>query len=169
MRFKQKGEKEVKALDGIYIAFTDLLQIEEDKLSLIEAAKSYFYRNGNMQYKKFFKYLHKVCLDNKLDMQHFLFDLAEKTPERTIHSIKMDDLTDAQKIFDLLASAEDDYVDALNKAINEAFYVQDWNTFNYLLNKFNKLDHLCCRAAAAVKSGNTVLDLIPCEQHSLEK
>lgn len=168
MRFKQQEEKQ-EDNKQLYSAFTKILQIEEDKLSLIEAAMSYFYMHGNMEYKKFFKHLHQACLKCKLGMQFFLYEVFEEVPERTIHPIKLDSLTEDIKIFELLASAEDEYADEMSKALDIAYDSKDWKSLNYLLNEFEKIDHLCCRATAAVKSGNSLLDLIPCEQPSTDK
>lgn len=166
MKFKQQDAKEANAL---YVSLTKLLQIEEDKLSLIEAAMSYFYMQGNMVYKKFFKHLHKACIDFKLNFQFFLYECCGETPERKISSFKLDTINDNVKLFETLASVEDKYVEELNNAINLAYDAKQWDAFHYLLDKFGKIDHLCCRAAAAVKDGNNPADLIQCEQHSSEK
>lgn len=169
MRFKQQEEKEDNKLNALYPSFTKILQIEEDKMSLVEAAISYFYMNGNIQYKKFFKYLHKACMKCKMEVLNFLYDNFGKTPERMVHSLKLEDISEDIKIFELLASAEDEFTDEIEKAINIANENKQWQALAYLMDMLKGIDHLCCRAVAAVKSGSNLLDLIPCEQHSSEK
>ena len=62
---------------------------------------------------------------------------------------------------------ESDYLKI--KLISEAFEEQDWDVYEYLIKKLDEIDHLCCRALEAVKNKSDLLDLILCEQHSLEK
>lgn len=169
MKFKQNEEVPTSISKELYSCFTKILQIEEDKLSLIEAAKIYSFMHGNMNNKKFLIYLYEQCLKVKGCILSHLYTNSCPSPEITIHSINLNDFEDSNKFFELLASAEDEYESAITNAINIAFKDNNWNTFHYLLKKLEHIDHLCCRAAEAVKNGNDLLTLIPCEQHSLEK
>ena len=54
MTFKQNNEQE-NVKDPVKEGLLNLIQFEIDKLSLISSAKHYFYNNGLMTYKKFFK------------------------------------------------------------------------------------------------------------------
>lgn len=168
MKFKQTEEKEDKQniSKELYSAFSKLLQIEEDKLTLIEAAKMYSFMHGNMNHKKFLIHLFDACLKNKCCILGHLYMNEMTTPELTIHSVNLKDFETSEKFFELLASAEDEYESALNDATRIAYNDNNWKTFYYLLKKLESIDHLCCRAAEAVKNGNDLLALIPCEQHS---
>ena len=171
MKFKNQEEKEDKVLISkeLYSAFSDILQIEEEKLALVEAAKMYSFIHGNMNEKKFFRYLFEKCLENKYCILAHLYMNEAPSPERTIHSINLKNFENSEKFFELLASAEDDYVNILTSAINIAYKDYNWEMLIYLLKKLESVDHLCCRAYEAVKNGNDPLTLIPCEQHSSEK
>lgn len=171
MKFKNQEEKEDKKLISkeLYSAFSDILQIEEDKLSLIEAGKICSFMHGNMNYKKFLIYLFEGCIKNKYCLLGHLYMNEMSSPEITIHSVDLKTFETDEKFFELLASAEDEYVAALNKAVSIAYNDQNWGTFHYLLKKLESIDHLCCRAYEAVKGGYDLLALIPCEQHFSEK
>lgn len=171
MKLKQPDEKEDKLniSKELYSAFSDILQIEEDKIALISAAKTYCFMHGNMQYKKFLKYLYECCIKNKNCILGYLYMNNMASPTTMIHGINLDEFESFEKIFELLASAEDEYVTTLNSAINAAFKNNNWSAFQYLLKKLDGLDHLCCRALEAVKNNCDLLTLIPCEQHSSDK
>lgn len=171
MKLKQPEEKEDKLSISkeLYSAFSDILQIEEDKLNLIHAAITYCYMHGNMQYKRFLSYLYECCVKNKNCILGYLYMNNITSPTITVHGIKLDEFESFEKIFELLSSAEDEYESVLNDAINAAFKDNNWSAFQYLLKKLDGLDHLCCRALEAVKNNCDLLTLIPCEQHSSDK
>jgi len=171
MKFKQNEEKESKPTlsKELYNAFSKILQIEEDKLTLIEAGKMHSFIHGNMNCKKFLIHLFEGCMKNKYCFLGHLYMNEMPSPELTIHSVDLKEFESNEKFFELLALAEDEYVSALNEAVNIAYNNQNWGTFHYLLKKLESIDHLCCRALEAVKGGYDLLALIPCEQHSSEK
>lgn len=164
MRFKQLEQKEegLKLSDSL----KRMLAIEVDKIALIEAAICYFYIHGNTNYCKFFKELHKLCMKCKLDLQMHICITAAILPQTTTHDIKLEDFESDIKVFELLAAMEDEYIDSLSAAISEAFDNKNWETFSYLNNVLDKVDHIACRAHSAVKSHADILSLLPCEQHS---
>lgn len=170
MKFKQANEPKNEEVDNkLYASFNKILQLEEDKIELVVAAINYFYVHGNMKYKKFFKELHKMCCKTKLCFEEFMYIKFKKLPERTIASIDLDDFKEDIKFFELLSTYEDDYDKLIKSTISEAFEEQDWDVYEYLMKKLDEIDHLCCRALEAVKNKSDLLDLILCEQHSLEK
>ena len=68
MKFKQNEESEkVEMSNPLEEGFIDLIQFEITKLNLISSAKCYFYKNGLMDYKKFFKtlYIWKTCKNGR--------------------------------------------------------------------------------------------------------
>jgi len=164
MRFKQPEQKN----EGLklYDSLKKLLQIETDKIALVESAICYFYIHGNENYHKFFKKLHEICIKCKLDLEMHICVSAAVLPQTTIHEIKFEDFESDLKVFELLAAIEDEYVDTLDAASMEAFDNKNWETFHYLAGVFAKVDHIACRAYSAVKSHADVLALLPCEQHS---
>lgn len=164
MRFKQPEQKSEEL--KLYYSLKKLLAIEADKIALVEAAICYFYIHGNENYCKFFKKLHELCMKCKLDLEMHICVSAAMLPQVTIHEIKFEDFESDLKIFELLAAIEDEYVDTLDAAINEVFDKKDWETLSYLNNVLGKIDHIACRAHAAVKAKADVLALLPCEQHS---
>lgn len=172
MKFKQV-EEEVKSPTGkmskeLHSKFIDLIQFEINKLAKVTAAKFYFYENGNIGYKKFFKYLYKSCEEVKGCLIGFLRSQMEEIPEFKIPVI-ITDFKDSKEPFQIMAELEDEFVEKLNDLINQAFDDKNWMAFHYLLKKLDTIDHLCCRALAAVENQADVSALIPCEQHSTEK
>ncbi len=168
MRFKQENDQKNED-NKLYSSFEELLQLEEDKLVLIAVAIQYFYEKGNIGYKKFFKELYKCCCETRSCIEGFTYITFNKLPERTIHSINADDFKEDLKFFELLASMENEYVKLLSEAIDIAQSEKQWNIFNYLLHKLDEVKYLCNKALEAAKNKTNVLDLIQCEQHSMEK
>jgi len=170
MKFKQHQEEQNKEQDKISIklkeGFIDLIQFEIDKLTLISSAKFYFYENGLMSYKKFFKCLYKSCEEIKYCLVSQLKNNGVEIPEFTIPAI-VDDFENPTIPFKMLAEMEDQFEEKLNNLINIAFEDKDWKNFHYLLKKLDTIDHICCRALAAVENKADVLAL--CEQHISEK
>jgi len=172
MKFKQPEEESPKK-EGmskeLHDGFVDLIQFEIDKLGMVCSAKYYFYETGQMSYKKFFKYLYKQCEEVKWCMISFLKNSLEEVPQFKIPAI-IPDFENAKEPFEKLAEMEDEFVEKLNSLIDIAFSDRNWIAFHYLLKKIDTIDHLCCRALAAVENKADVLDLIPkCESHTSEK
>lgn len=161
MKFKEEKE------DKDYTVFTKLIQIEEDWISLIEAGMSYFYINGNVNACEFLKHLHSNITTCKLSTSNFMYITFGKLPERKIYEVKLSDFTDDVKIFETLASIEEEYVDELEKIISIVSDTKQWSTYQYLLDKLGKVDHICCRAVNCIKSKNDLRGLL-CAQHFLE-
>ena len=161
MKFKE--EKEDKNLSSI---LTKMVQIEADKLSLVEAALSYFYIKGNMEYCKFFEKLHDMFSKCRLDTTRFVYLTCGKMPEYTIAELSLEFEKD-ESVFELLASMENDYIDNLEKALDASYNASDWESVSYLLDKLEKVRaRICNRALAGVKNKCNISQLIPCEQHS---
>lgn len=164
MKFKQNNEPE-KVENPIKDGFIDLIQFEITKLSLISSAKFYFYQNGLMNYKKFFKHLYKGCEEIKHCLVSFATEIGIELPDFKLP--KSIEFSNSKEPFEKLAEMEDEFEDKLNSLIDLAFEDKNWKVFHYLLKKLDTIDHLCCRALAAVENNANVLDL--CEQHTLEK
>ena len=168
MRFKQSEqpvEKEGMSKE-LYDKFIELIQMEVDKLSFISSAKFYFYNTGQMNYKKFFKHLYKNCEELKHCLIGFLINQMEDIPSFTIPKLNIDFKEDIEP-FKKMAEYEDTFVEKLNDIITQAYNDKNWQAFHYLLKKLDGIDHICCRALAAVEHGADILQL--CEQPSKEK
>lgn len=168
MKFKQNeqpAEKEGMSKE-LYDKFIELIQMEVDKLSFISSAKLYFYSTGQMNYKKFFKHLHKNCEELKHCLIGFLINQMEDIPSFTIPKLDIDFKDDIEP-FKKMAEYEDTFIEKLNDIITQAYNDKNWQAFHYLLKKLDGIDHICCRALAAVEHGADVLQL--CEQPSKEK
>lgn len=169
MTFKANQEesevKSKKMSDKLYKGFVDLIQFEIDKLTFISSAKFYFYTNGLMQYKKFFAELYKSCEEIKCCLINQLRKCDRNIPELIIRT--EEPFNDSKKPFEVLAKMEDTFERVLNDLINIAFEDKDWNNFYYLLKKLDKIDHICCRALAAIENGADISML--CEQRISEK
>ena len=163
MRFKQQEKENKEVSSPLVDSLKKLLQIEIDKITLVEAAMSYFFIHGNSDYAEFFKRLHKLCVACKLDLENHLFVTIAELPEVTIHQIKLDDFSSDLKVFELLAAMEDEYVDTLTAIIDIANNDKNWETFSYLIKILDKIDHIGSRAYSAVKANKDVLSLIKCE------
>ena len=169
MTFKQESEenKSLKNMSKeLYDGFIDLIQFEIDKLSLISAAKSYFYMNGMINYKKFLKDIYKGCEKIKCCLIDQLRLNQQDIPEFIIPEVKSN-FENKEEPFKVLSNMEDEFEKKLIKLINIAFDDKDWKNFHYLLKKLDTIDHICCRALAAVKNNANILEL--CEQHTTEK
>lgn len=170
MKFKQPQEEQNKESGkmskDLYNGFVDLIQFEIDKLTLIASARFYFYENGLMNYKKFFNGLYKACEEVKCCLVEQLQKNLQEIPEFTVPSI-VNNFESSITPFRMLAEMEDAFEDKLNNLIDIAFRDKDWNNFHYLLKKLDTIDHICCRALAAVENKADVLAL--CEQHIAEK
>jgi len=170
MKFKQNEEpveEKKKGMDKeLHEMFVKMIQMEINKLAFISSAKYYFFTTGEMKYKKFFKCLYKNCEELKKCLIGYLMSHLEDIPEFTIPKINID-FKDSVEPFKQMAEWEDEFIEYLNDMIDKAFEVKDWQAFHYLLKKFDGIDHLCCRALAAVEHGADVMDL--CEQPSKEK
>ena len=82
MKFKQNEESEkVEMSNPLEEGFIDLIQFEITKLNLISSAKCYFYKNGLMDYKKFFKTLYKNCEEIKHCLVAFVTENGTELPE----------------------------------------------------------------------------------------
>ena len=166
MKFKQSEEPE-KETNSLQDEFANLIQFEITKLSLITSAKLYFYKEGLMDYKKFFKYLYKSCEEIKHCLTAFAVDNDFKLGAFEIP--KLVTFSDIKEPFKQLADMEDEFEDRLNTLINLAVEDKNWKVFHYLLKKLDTIDHICCRALAAIENNANILALIPCEQHTTEK
>lgn len=168
MKFKQNEqsvEKEGMSKE-LYDKFIELIQMEVDKLSFISSVKFYFYNTGQMNYKKFFKCLYKNCEELKHCLIGFLINQMEDVPSFTIPKLNIDFKDDIEP-FKKMAEYEDTFVEKLNGIITQAYDDKNWQAFHYLLKKLDGIDHICCRALAAVEHGADILQL--CEQPSKEK
>lgn len=150
----------------LYEGFIDLIQFEIDKLSLVSSAKFYFYKNGFMNYKKFFKCIYKSCEELKHCLVSYLENAQQDIPEFKIPELGRDFENEIEP-FKMLAKMEDVFEEKLLSLIDIAFDNKDWKSFHYLLKKLDTIDHLCCRALAAIENKQDVLAL--CEQHTSEK
>lgn len=162
------GPKKVGMSTELYNKFIDLIQFEIEKLNLINSAQCYFFKEGQMAYKKFFAYIEEQCKKVKSCLILHLSSNMEEIPEFKIPAqIKFEDLKEP---FVKLAEMEDSYEEKLNNLIDIAFVDKNWKSFYYLLKKLDTIDHLCCRAVVAIENKCNVLNLLPaCEQHTLEK
>lgn len=164
MKFKQNNESE-KIENPIKDGFIDLIQFEINKLNLISSAKVYFYQNGLMNYKKFFKYLHKNCEEIKHCLVSFTNEIGIELPDFKLP--KSIEFSNSKEPFEKLAEMEDEFEDKLYRLLDLASEDKNWKVFHYLLKKLDTIDHICCRALAAVENNADVLAL--CEQHTSEK
>lgn len=167
MKFKpsEKEPEANKMSNKLYDGFIDLLQFEQDKLGLICSAKFYFYDMGLIPYKKFFKALYKKCEETRNCLITYLRDNLEDVPQLKIPAI-INNFDNPTKPFEMLAEMEDQFESKLNALITIANEDKNWRTFSYLLDKLSKIDHICCRAFAAVQNKVDPNGLLPCEQHS---
>ena len=168
MKFKQNEQPVEKGgmSKELYDKFIELIQMEVDKLSFISSAKFYFYNTGQMNYKKFFKCLYKNCEELKYCLIGFLINQMEDIPSFTIPKLDIDFKDDIEP-FKKMAEYEDTFIEKLNDIITQAYNDKNWQAFHYLLKKLDGIDHICCRALAAVEHGADILQL--CEQPSKEK
>lgn len=172
MKFKEtqpEPEQKVEAgkmSEKLHNALVGVIKFEVEKLELVTSAIYYYCENGLIQYKKFFKCLSEGCEKCKCDYITYLRTNHEEIPEITIPAMVMN-FKDPVEPFRLIAKLEDVYEQSLKEIIDIAMEDKDWKTFHFLLKKYDCIDHLCCRALAAVENKANVLDL--CEQHTMEK
>lgn len=174
MKFKsnqsEEQNKEQKGMSKeLHSAFVDMIQFEIDKLQWVTSAKFYSIDNGLSSYEKFFEYLIKKCAETKDCFIGYLRLNMEEVPDFREAAL-INDFTNTVEPFKQLAQLEDVYEEKLNNLITIANNDKNWKVFSYLLKKIDCVDHICCRALAAVENKADPNALIPsCEQHFLEK
>lgn len=165
MKYKTQ-EEPVKIKSGmdkeLYDLFIDLIQFEINKLSFISSAKTYFFHNGYLDYKKFFKYMYKGCEKSKHCLINHLIEEMEEIPEFKIPALNLD-FKDAVEPFEVLRELEDSYAEKINAIALKAFELKDMHTLAYILPKISEIKHIACIALEAVKNEQNPLDLIECE------
>ena len=165
MKYKtQEGPAEIKSgMDKeLYDLFIDLIQFEINKLSFISSAKTYFFHNGYLDYKKFFKYMYKGCEKSKHCLINYLIEEMEEIPEFKIPALNLD-FKNAVEPFEVLRELEDSYAEKINAIALKAFELKDMRTLAYILPKISEIKHIACIALEAVKNEQNPLDLIECE------
>lgn len=164
MKYKTQEPEEVKngMNKELYDLFIDLIQFEIEKLNFIYSAKIYFYHNGYIDYKKFFKQMYKGCEDSKHCLINFLIESLEPIPGFTIPAMNFE-FRDKLEPFEKLREYEDSYVEKVNNIALKAFELKDMHTFAYIINKLNDVKHIACIALEAVKNNQNPLYLIECE------
>ena len=167
---KMKQAEENKEKNGLISkelekAFNDLLAFEAKKLSFIYSAKLYMDYNGLVNYYKFFCHVFKSCEDTIHCIIHYLTSRMCKVQELTFPAMDYT-IESPESAFEQLASYEDGFEDVLYDMLDKANEDGDWNSVMYLGQKLDKIDHICCKAYAAVQNKQNPLDLIKCEQPS---
>mgnify|MGYP002622092401 CR=1 FL=1 len=157
MKFKSQQEEpnpepeKQQMSNELYNGFIDLIQFEYNKLAIISSAKHYFWEQGLSDYKKFFKRLYESCEKTKYCLINQLQKQMLSVPEFRIPAL-VDDFDNPISPFEKMSELEDEFTIKLQHLITIAFEDKDWTNFHYLLNKIDTIDHLCCRALAAVKN-----------------
>ena len=164
MKYKtQEPEQEKSGMNKeLYDMFIDLIQFEIEKLSFIHSARIYFYHNGYIDYKKFFKHMYKACEATKHCLMNFLIESLEPIPDFTIPALNLE-FRDKFEPFEELQKMEDEYAEKINALALKAFEVKDMHVLAYIINKLNEIKHIACIALEAVKNDQNPLDLIECE------
>lgn len=164
MKYKtQDPEQEKSGMNKeLYNLFIDLIQFEIEKLSFIHSAKVYFYHNGYINYKKFFKHMYKGCEASKHCLMNFLIESLEPIPDFSIPAMNLE-FKDKIEPFEKLREYEDNYTEKINNIALKAFELKDMRVLAYIINKINEIKHIACIALEAVKNDQNPLDLIECE------
>lgn len=160
MKFKTEQESSL-----LYDALVALIQIEVNKKSLLESGLIYFDKNGFGNYYQFFNKTKAKCDQLYSCLLNYLRDNFKSSPEFVIPTTNTD-YDNPISLFETLAKIEDSFESKLNDAINIAFNDKDWKSFHYLLKKFDNINHICCKALAAVKNNQDLTEL--CERHFWE-
>ena len=164
MKYKtQEPEQEKSGMNSeLYNLFVDLIQFEIEKLSFIHSAKVYFYHNGYIDYKKFFKYMYKGCEASKHCLMNFLIESLEPIPDFTIPAMNFE-FEDKVEPFEKLREYEDEYTEKISNLALKALELKDMHVLAYAINKVKEIKHIACIALEAVKNDQNPLDLIECE------
>lgn len=160
MKFKTNDpEKKSKMDKDLYDLFIDLIQFEIEKITFIKSASKYFDLNGYQDYDGFFKDIERDCSEFKECICNYLLNRLEILPDFKCPAIDVD-FSNAQQVFDLFASLEEDGFEKLNELAKKALDVLDMGALAYLLKKLSNFSHIACRAKEAVKNNQPVRDLL---------
>ncbi len=166
MKYKiqdEPKEQEKKGMNKeLYDMFIDLIQFEIDKLSFISSAKIYFFQNGYLDYKKFFKAMYEGCEVSKHCLIGFLTKQMEEIPEFKIPALNPE-FENAIEPFEILQKLEDSYAEKINAIGVKALELKDMQILAYVFPKIAEIKHIACIALAAVKNEQNPLDLLECE------
>ena len=160
MKFKQEEQNEEKAKisKDLYNGFIDLIQLEVDKITLIESGIQYFEKIGICDCGYFLTRAKDKCCMIKKCLISYLLSKEQDIPEFTIPKF-VAEFENKVEPFSLLSKIEDKYEQSLYKLVSIAFEDKDWSSFVYLLDKLREFDHCFCQALAAVKNDGYISGL----------
>lgn len=165
MKYKTQ-DVDVPSNNKVDTALFELLQLECDKLSLLNCAKHYFWDNGFVQYKKFLKKIFKECSKFKWNLEEYLMSRELDIPELSLPKFtKFDSAEDA---FEQMSSLEDKVFDKMMEIATIAFDEKDVCALMFITNIISDAKkHIMCKAALAVNNKQDP-NLLICEQPSME-
>ena len=143
--------------------FNDLLNFEAEKLSYIYSAKLYMDYNGLTDNYKFLCELYKGYEKTMHCMIHYLTSKMCKVSQIVFPAMDYT-IKSEEDVFEQLTAFEDRYEEFIETMIDLANENKDWKSFSYLTHKLDEIDHICCKAFAAVKNHKNPYLLIKCEQ-----
>lgn len=142
--------------------FNKLLNFEAEKLSYIYSTKLYMDYNGLVDNYKFLCELYKYCEETMHCIIHYLTSKMCKVPAITFPAMNYT-IKSQEDVFEQLTVFEDKYEELIEDMIDVANQNKDWKSMSYLMKKLDKIDHICCKALAAVKNNKNPYLLIKCE------
>lgn len=143
--------------------FGELLNFEAEKLSYIYSTKLYMDYNGLTDNYKFLREIYKRCESTIHCLIHYLTSKMCKVPEIVFPAMNYTIKTE-EDVFEQLTAFEDKYEELIENMLDLANEDKDWKSVSYLMHKLDEIDHVCCKAFAAVKNHKNPYLLIKCEQ-----
>lgn len=159
MKLKEQEVEKRGMNKDLYNLFIEMLQFEYNKTSFLKGAKFYCWAQGLQEYCNFFKVMMDCCEHCKNDFIYYLLSRFETIPEIKINSIKIE-YKSIEEVFTAFAEMEETFVDILERIVTKAKELNDVNTMAFTLPMLNKIDHIACRALAAVKNDKNPFDLV---------
>lgn len=163
MKYKTQ-DSSIESNNKVNDLLLELLQLECDKISMLNCAKHYFWNTGLVQYKNFIKKVFKDCSKFKWDLEEYLMSRELDIPELTL--LKFIDFDSAEDVFEQMSSLEDKIFDKMMEIATIALEEKDVCALMFITNVMDDAKkHIMCKAASAVNNKQDP-NLLICEQHS---
>lgn len=150
MKLKEQEVEKEGMNKELYDLFIDVIQFEYNKCSFLKGVKFYCWAHGLEDYTRFYKAVIQQCSECKNDFIYHILGRFEIIPEIKIQPLKVE-YESAENTFELFAEKEEEFIALLEKLIAKAKEVNDYQAEAFLLPILGKMDHIACRALAAVK------------------
>lgn len=159
MKLKEHEVEKEGMNKELYDLFINMIQLEYNKSSFLKGAKFYCWAHGLQEYANFFKVMMDTCASCKNDFIYHLLGRFEVIPELKVEAVKTE-YESTEEVFTEFVKREEEFVDLIERIVTKSKELDDVNAMAFSLPILNKVDHIACRALAAVKNDKNPFDLV---------